>query len=79
MFCFVFKLISNGKYMIRIIVKLVEMSYMVIDILFLIMVWSLFIVYIYIVFFVILVVIYDDVIFSVVDVNIVMENMVYLY
>lgn len=65
--------------MIRIIVKLVEMSYMVIDILFLIMVWSLFIVYIYIVFFVILVVIYDDVIFSVVDVNIVMENMVYLY
>lgn len=78
MFCFVFKSISNGKHMIRIIVKLAEMSYTVTDTSSLTTVRSP-LIYIYIALSVILAVIYDDVTPSVVDANIVMENMVYLH
>lgn len=66
--------------MIRIIVKLAEMSYTVTDTSSLTTVRpeSAYI-YIYIALSVILAVIYDDVTPSVVDANIVMENMVYLH
>lgn len=64
--------------MIRIIVKLAEMSYTVTDTSSLTTDRSP-LIYIYIALSVILAVIYDDVTPSVVDANIVMENMVYLH